>query len=198
MGSTEEKKKGRQRGTYWKLFSATFLLSACTFGGGFVIVPLMRKKFVEQLGWIEEQEMLDLIAIARSSPGSLAVNAAILAGYRVAGWLGSVVTVLGTVLPSLLILSAVSFFYTLLRDNPIVDRAMTGMQAGVAAVICDVVLTMGIGVVKENRVLPVLLMGVSFVAVQFFDGNVFAVLAICALVGVIDGAVRKKKGGREE
>lgn len=198
MGSTEGKKKGRQRGTYWKLFSATFLLSACTFGGGFVIVPLMRKKFVEQLGWIEEQEMLDLIAIARSSPGSLAVNAAILAGYRVAGWLGSVVTVLGTVLPSLLILSAVSFFYTLLRDNPIVDRAMTGMQAGVAAVICDVVLTMGIGVVKENRVLPVLLMGVSFVAVQFFDGNVFAVLAICALVGVIDGAVRKKKGGREE
>lgn len=198
MGSTEEKKKGRQRGTYWKLFSATFLLSACTFGGGFVIVPLMRKKFVEQLGWIEEQEMLDLIAIARSSPGSLAVNAAILAGYRVAGWLGSVVTVLGTVLPSLLILSAVSFFYTLLRDNPMVDRVMTGMQAGVAAVICDVVLTMGIGVVKENRFLPVLLMGVSFVAVQFFDGNVFAVLAICALVGVIDGAVRKKKGGREE
>lgn len=70
---------------YWKLFSATFSLSAFTFGGGYIIIPLMRKKFVEQYHWIEEEEMMDLTAIAQSSPGAMAVNASILVGYRLAG-----------------------------------------------------------------------------------------------------------------
>lgn len=71
---------------YRELFFSTFKLSACTFGGGFVIIPLMRKKFVEELGWIEEDEMMDLTAIAQSSPGAIAVNASILVGYHVAGF----------------------------------------------------------------------------------------------------------------
>ena len=74
---------------YKTLFLSTLQLSAFTFGGGFVIIPLMRKKFVEQLHWIDEQEMLDLTAIAQSSPGAIAVNASILVGYRVAGATGS-------------------------------------------------------------------------------------------------------------
>ena len=74
---------------YKKLFFSTFELSACTFGGGFVIIPLMRKKFVEELGWIEEDEMMDLTAIAQSSPGAIAVNASILVGYHVAGFPGN-------------------------------------------------------------------------------------------------------------
>ena len=85
----------------WRLFTSTFTLSAFTFGGGYVIIPLMRKKFVEQLHWLEEEEMLDLTAIAQATPGALAVNAAILIGYRVAGIIGALVTVLGTVLPPL-------------------------------------------------------------------------------------------------
>ena len=83
---------------YWKLFSSTFSLSAFTFGGGFVIIPLMRKKFVEELSWIDEQEMLDLTAIAQSSPGAIAVNASILIGYRLDGFRGALITVLGTCL----------------------------------------------------------------------------------------------------
>lgn len=67
-----------------KLFLSTLQLSACTFGGGFVIIPLMRRKFVEELHWIEEEEMMDLTAIAQSSPGAIAVNASLLVGYRVA------------------------------------------------------------------------------------------------------------------
>lgn len=94
---------------YRELFFSTFKLSACTFGGGFVIIPLMRKKFVEELGWIEEDEMLDLIAIAQSSPGAIAVNASILVGYHVAGFLGAMLTVLGTVLPPLIIISIHKF-----------------------------------------------------------------------------------------
>ena len=82
---------GKQK--YVKLFLSTFELSACTFGGGFVIIPLMRKKFVEDLGWIEEQEMMDLTAIAQSSPGAIAVNASILVGYHVAGITGALLTV---------------------------------------------------------------------------------------------------------
>ena len=94
---------------YWKLFSSTFYLSAFTFGGGYVIVPLMRKKFVEELKWIEEKEMMDMVAIAQSSPGALAVNTSIIIGYRCAGILGAFVTVLGTVLPPLIVLSIVSY-----------------------------------------------------------------------------------------
>ena len=75
----------RDARTFGTLFLSTFKLSAFTFGGGYVIIPLMRKQFVDRLGWLEEQEMLDLTAIAQSSPGPIAVNAAILLGYRVAG-----------------------------------------------------------------------------------------------------------------
>lgn len=109
------------RATYRKLFISTLKLSACTFGGGFVIIPLMRRKFVEELHWIEEQEMLDLTAIAQSSPGAIAVNASILVGYHVAGVLGALMTVLGTVLPPLVIISIISFFYTMVRDNVVIN-----------------------------------------------------------------------------
>ena len=144
---------------YGKLFLSAFKLSACTFGGGFVIIPLMRKKFVEELHWIEEQEMLDLTAIAQSSPGAIAVNAAILVGYHAAGNAGAGIAVLGTVLPPLIIISVISFFYTAFRDNVIVNMAMTGMLAGVAAVIFDVVITMGKDILKKKRLLPVFEIG---------------------------------------
>ena len=128
---------------YRKLFCSTFYLSAFTFGGGYVIIPLMRKKFVEQYHWIEEEEMLDLTAIAQSSPGAIAVNASILIGYRLAGLFGALVTVLGTVLPPLIILSVISVAYTAFQNSLIVQLVLRAMQAGVAAVIADVVISMG-------------------------------------------------------
>ena len=109
---TEEKRK-----IYQKLFTSTFQLSACTFGGGFVIIPLMRKKFVEELHWIEEQEMLDLTAIAQSSPGAIAVNASILVGYHVAGISGALVTLIGTVLPPLIIICDLLFLQGVSRQS---------------------------------------------------------------------------------
>ena len=75
----------------WQLFKATFLLSAFTFGGGFVIVSLMKKKFVEDLQWLEEEEMLDITAIAQSSPGPIPINASVILGYRMYGVIGSLV-----------------------------------------------------------------------------------------------------------
>ena len=84
-----------KKNKYWQLFLSTFKLSACTFGGGFVIIPLMRERFVKELHWIDEEEMLDLTAIAQSSPGSIAINASILVGYHVAGIPGALITVVG-------------------------------------------------------------------------------------------------------
>lgn len=179
---------------YKKLFLSTLQLSACTFGGGFVIIPLMRKKFVEELHWIEEQEMMDLTAIAQSSPGAIAVNASILVGYHAAGIPGALITVLGTVLPPLVIISVISLFYTAFRDNPIVNMAMTGMLAGVAAVICDVVITMGTGIIKQKRILPLIVLLSSFLAVRFFNVNIILIILICGLIGAADTLYRQKAG----
>lgn len=188
----------QDRGKYKTLFLSTFKLSACTFGGGFVIIPLMRKKFVEELHWIEEQEMMDLTAIAQSSPGAIAVNASILVGYHVAGITGAFITVLGTVLPPLVIISIISFFYRAFRDNVIVNMAMTGMLAGVAAVICDVVITMGKTIFRQKRILPVAVLLLSFVAVRFLNVNIILIILICGVVGAADTFYHeKKKGGIE-
>ena len=110
----------------------------------------MRKKFVEELGWIEEEEMLDLTAIAQASPGAIAVNASIMLGYHIAGIPGAILAVLGTVLPPLIIISIISMFYQAFRNNVIVSMAMRGMLCGVAAVICDVVIKDG----KMGRIYP--------------------------------------------
>lgn len=187
-------KQNRQK--YRKLFFTTFQLSACTFGGGFVIIPLMRRKFVEELHWIEEQEMLDLIAIAQSSPGAIAVNASILVGYRVAGIWGALLTVLGTILPPLIILSVISFFYKAFRDNLIVNMAMTGMLAGVAAVICDVVFTMGKALFRQKRILSFLVLLASFAAVRFLGINIVLILFACGLLGAADTLYREKRRNR--
>lgn len=178
------------------LFLSTFKLSACTFGGGYVIVPLMRKKFVEELHWIGEPEMLDLVAIAQSSPGPIAVNASILVGYHMAGVPGALITMLGTVLPPLGIISVISLFYRAFRSNPIVGLVMTGMLAGVAAVICDVVLGMAKNVLKNRRLLPLAVMIGAFAAVRIFKVNIILIILACGLVGALDTLRRGKAVGK--
>ena len=156
-----------------------------------MIIPLMRKKFVDQLHWIEEQEMLDLTAIAQSSPGAIAVNAAILVGYRVGGIGGALLTVIGTILPPLLIISVISMFYRAFRDNAIVNMAMAGMLFGVAAVLLDVVINMTRDVIKQKRILPVVVLVGAFIAVRFFNVSVIIIILICGLIGALDIRVRE-------
>ena len=185
---------------YKKLFFSTFKLSACTFGGGFVIIPLMRKKFVEELGWIQEDEMMDLAAIAQSSPGAIAVNASILVGYHVAGIPGAMLTVLGTVLPPSIIISIISMFYQAFRDNAYVNMAMAGMLCGVAAVICDVVINMAKDILQKKRLLPVIVMLGSFIAVRFLSVDIISIIIICGVIGAADtwhqGKIGKASGKR--
>lgn len=192
-----EKSRVKEKRLYWKLFWSTFQLSAFTFGGGYVIVPLMRRKFVMNLHWLEDDEMLDLTAIAQSTPGAMAVNASVLVGYRVAGLPGAFISVLATILPPFLILSVIALFYTQFRDNWAVNLVLKGMQAGVAAVICDVVVSMGWNIFKLRRILPVIMMVGAFVASWFFDVNVVLVILICAVVGAIDTWRRERAGKKE-
>lgn len=191
----DEKIKKRVDGKkLWKLFLSTFSLSMFTFGGGYVIVPLMRKKFVHELNWIEEQEMLDLVAIAQSSPGAMAVNTSILVGYRMAGILGSFIAIAGTVLPPLIILSVISLFYTAFRDNRYVGFLLRGMQAGVAAVIVDVVIDMAGDVFKKKKMLPVVMMFGVFILGAFVKMNVMILILVCGFIGAIITFAAKKTG----
>lgn len=168
---------------YWTLFLSTFTLSAFTFGGGYVIVPLMQKRFVKELGWITEEEMLDLVAIAQSSPGPIAVNASIIIGYRMAGIRGALLSVLGTSIPPLVIITIVSYFYLAFRDNAIINAVLLGMQAGVAAVIVNVVIDMVKGITKNKKFLPILVMILAFLAAAFTSINIVIILFICGAIG---------------
>ncbi len=179
-----------------QLFLSTLYISAFTFGGGFVIITFMKRKFVDALHWIDEQEMLDLAALAQSSPGAIAVNAAILVGWRVAGLAGMIVAVLGTILPPMIVLSVISLFYAAFATNRYVALVLKGMQAGVAAVILDVVLNLGSNVVRTRSVLHMLVMVCAFVATFFFGVNVMIVIFAAGALGVASAlvAARRKEG----
>ena len=156
-----------------KLFLSTLYLSAFTFGGGYVIVTLMKKKFVDEYHWIEENEMLDLVAIAQSSPGPIAVNGAIVVGYKLAGMIGVLVSIIGTIIPPV-----ISVCYQAFRDNFFVSQMLEGMQAGVGAVIASVTYEMGAGVVKEKDPLSLVILVCAFAAACFFGINVIYIVLV--------------------
>ncbi len=179
---------------FWLLFKNTFTISAFTFGGGYVIVPLMKRRFVDKLGWLEEKQMLDSIAIAQSSPGVLAVNTSIMVGQQLLGFGGVLVAVLATVLPPLVILSVVSLFYTAFRDNVVVAAILKGMQVGVAAVITDVVIGMAATVIKRRLPLPIIIMAAAFVAGYVLNVNVVYIILFCAVLGLLITRAGARKG----
>ena len=187
------KKSGARASVLWQLFASMLYISAFTFGGGFVIITFMKRKFVDEKHWIDEQEMLDLTALAQSCPGAIAVNAAILVGWRVGGWLGMAAAVLGTIIPPMVILSAISFFYAAFAANPYVALVLRGMQAGVAAVILDVVCSLGVKVVKGRSWVDIAILVAAFAATFFFKVNVIYIIVAAALIGVVRILWMKRK-----
>ena len=179
---TETKPKGKNK--YWTLFLSTLTISAFTFGGGYVIVSLLKKKFADELHWLEADEMLDLAAIAQSSPGAVAVNAAILVGYRTLGLPGMGIAVLGTIIPPFVVISLISLCYTAFRTNPIVAAVLKGMQSGVAAVTADVTVNLSRNVQRESGVIGVLIMVGAFLASWMFSVNVLWIIFVCAVYGL--------------
>ena len=168
-----------------RLFLSTLYLSAFTFGGGYVIVTLMKKKFVDECHWIEENEMLDLVAIAQSSPGAIAVNGAIVVGYKLAGIAGTVTAIFGTVLPPFAIITVISVFYQAFQSNWLISQLLEGMQAGVAAVILDAACSLGESVLKEKSSLSIFIMTAAFVCDFFLGVNVVYIILVAACIGII-------------
>ena len=176
-----------------QLFKATFTLSAFTFGGGFVIVSLMKKKFVEELKWLDESEMLDITAIAQSSPGPIPVNASVILGYRMKGIIGSIVAVLGTIIPPLVIISIISVFYNEFKENTIVSIALQVMRAGVAAVIFDVVLNLAKNIIKTKNSLYIALMFITFILNYFLGISAITVILLCVIIGIFNLVIDIRK-----
>ncbi|MGL4774565.1 MAG: chromate transporter [Clostridium sp.] len=181
----------------WQLFTATFTLSAFTFGGGFVIVSLMKKKFVEELEWLEESEMLDITAIAQSSPGPIPINASVILGYRMQGVLGSIIAILGTSIPPIAIISVISVFYTKFRESAVIATALMVMRAGVAAVICDVVINLAQNVFKTKNNLYIALMFITFVMTYIFGISAITVILLCVAIGIVNLIIEIKKSKEE-
>lgn len=177
---------------YRKLFFSTFTLSAFTFGGGYVIVSLMRSKFVNDLRWITEEEMLNITAIAQSSPGPVAINTSILLGYEVGGIRGAMTAIIGTILPPFIIISIISLFYDAFRTNRIVNNVLNGMNAGVAAVIMDVVLGLGLNVYRTRDWINIALMFIAFIATYFLGVNVAFIILGCGVIGALRSVLRKE------
>ncbi len=172
-------------GTFLTLFKETFIISATTFGGGAVIISMLQKAFVERLKWIDEDEMMDLIAIAQSCPGVMAVNSSIIIGYRIAGVPGALLTVLGTVTPPMIILTIISMFYVQFRSNRIVALVLKGMQAGVIAVLMSVSISMTSNVLKEKSILNYILLALACIAVIGFGVDVILAILGCGIIGGI-------------
>jgi len=179
-----------------KLFISTLYLSAFTFGGGYVIVSLLEKKFVEDYHWIDKKEMLDLVAIAQSAPGAIAINGAIVIGYKLAGIGGIAVAILGTAIPPFVIISILAVCYRVVRDNRVIALLLEGMQAGVAAVIADVSISMGSDILKERHLWQGVVMALAFVAVCVFQVPVVLVIFICLLIGAARVICQRIGGGK--
>lgn len=175
------------------LFFATLYLSTFTFGGGYVIVTLLKNKFVDHYHWIDEEEMLDLVAIAQSSPGAIAVNGAIVVGYKICGIPGVLVSVLGAIIPPMVILSLVSIFYNAFRTNPYIAAMLGGMKAGVAAVIASVVFDMGSTVVKSKDFINIIIMIISFCVNYFLGVNVVLIIITVAVFGLLRTMIEEKR-----
>jgi len=174
--------------TCFTLFISSLYISAITFGSGYVIVSVVKKRFVDELKWIDEAEMINLIALAQSSPGVMAANAVLLVGYRTAGAAGAFLAVLGVAIPPLITISIVSFFYNALRENAIVSAVLKGMQAGACAVICDVVVSLFFNVMEDKSrrtAVKITIMVSAFAAAFVFGINVILIVLFFIFLGVI-------------
>lgn len=170
---------------YWTLFKSTFLISAFTVGGGFVIIPLLRAKYVDEYGWLDDKETLNLVSIAQSMSGIVAVNSAIILGYRMAGIAGALTGVAATILPPLITLSVISCFYDAFAHNEYVRYALKGMQCGATALIINVAIDLLKKQWKKRLLLPLLIIIATFIANLVFDVNIMLLVVIDGLIGLL-------------
>ncbi len=178
----------------WKIFLTFFKIGGFTFGGGYAMIPLIQKETVENHKWITDDDILEIIAIAESTPGPIAINAATFVGYRACGVLGSACATLGVVLPSFVIIYAISFVLRQFQELKAVQYAFSGIRAGVLALLCKALW----GMYKKNKKnwVSYIVMAGSFILTALVDVSVLPVLIGCAVFGLItakymEGRVQK-------
>ena len=170
---------------YWVLFKSTFLISAFTVGGGMVIIPLLKAKFVDEYGWIDDKETLDIVAVAQSMPGVMAINASIMLGYRMSGLMGTFVTLVATILPPLISMSVIALFYDIFAQSRYMQMLLKGMQCGATAIIINVVINLIQKLCKKKQLIPCLIFFGTMLAVLAFDVNLMYCVIVDGLLGLM-------------
>ena len=175
----------------WRVFSSFFKIGAFTFGGGYAMIPLIQKEAVEKRKWITDDDILEIIAIAESTPGPIAINSATFVGYRAAGILGSVCATLGVVLPSFVIILVLSFVLRQFQELQAVKYAFAGIRAGVLALLIKSLYTMYKKSPKGWAAYVV--MGGSFILTAILDINVIFVIIGCAVFGIVTSYAMERR-----
>lgn len=165
-----------------QLFLTFMKIGAFTFGGGYAMISVIQRETVENHKWITDDDILDIIAIAESTPGPIAINSATFVGFQVAGFWGSFFATLGMVIPSFVIISIIALFLAQFENSKIVKYAFNGIRAGVLALILNAFLKLLKKQPKE--VMGYIIMALAFVAVVVFDINTIIVLIAAALIGI--------------
>ena len=177
--------------TLWQVFATFFKIGAFTFGGGYAMIPLIQRETVERHGWITDDDILEIIAIAESTPGPIAINSATFVGYRTAGFWGSFFATLGTVLPSFIIITLISFVLDAFQELKPVQYAFFGIRAGVLALILKALWNMYKKAPKG--LIAYIVMALAFVLVAVLDVSVILVLALCAAIGLISSLQAERR-----
>ncbi len=191
---SNEEQKSITPGIYLWLIAVNIYISMFAFGGGYVVVPLVRRSFVEKKKIFTEDELMEMSAVAQSSPGAIAVNLAALSGYKAAGTAGAVISCAASVIPPLVILGIISGFYDLFIANKIVAAVLKGMQSGVAALIVSVVADMCTVILKEKSFFLFSLIPIAFIANFIFDVKFKAKIGIFFIFYRISVTLLFRKG----
>lgn len=175
---------------YLASFGIFFKIGAFTIGGGYAMVPLIENEIVTKRKWISKEDFIDLLAISQSAPGILAVNISIFIGYKLRGIKGSIVTALGTILPSFLIILAIALFFHRFQDNPIVERIFKGIRPAVVALIAAPTFSMAKSA-KINRhtiIIPI----ISTLLIWLLGVSPVYIIILAGVGGYIYGRLKRK------
>ena len=173
------------------LFLTFFRIGLFTFGGGYAMIPLIQREAVEKNKWVSDDDILEVIAIAESTPGPIAINSATFIGYKVAGVWGSFFATLGVVLPSFIIILLISFVLREFADIKAVQYAFNGIRAGVLALVIKAWWTMVKKLPKAG--LAYFIVAVAFFATVFFDVNVLIVIISAGILGFVVSTIRERR-----
>ncbi|MBO7220001.1 MAG: chromate transporter [Alistipes sp.] len=173
-----------------QLFTTFFKIGLFSFGGGFAMIPLIQREVIERRKWIDEQDFLEMLVLAQSTPGPIAVNTAVFVGYKTAGVAGAVMASLGTVMPSFMAILMLALFFAEVRDNRYVDAAFRAMRPAVVALIVAPL----IGLVKGMRWYLMAVSAAVALAVWYFGFSPAYLIALALVVGVVIAVVNGRKG----